>query len=775
MRLKMQRTTRLLLPQYTQRIPAPQPSTAAVPQPDLVMITTYPPRACGLATFASDLIEAIQTQYEQAFTVKICALDVPEAVYPAAVFHVLQPESSASYHTLLTKMGQLHQQEWVIVQHEFGLFRSHEFKLLNALNQMEKKVMVVLHTVLAHPDEATLLFMKRLGFLAHTLVVMTAHSQKLLVERYGFPASKIIVIPHGTHLVDHLPKAVLKKRMGWEKRTLLTTFGLLSSGKNIETTLEALPLVIQRFPEVLFLIVGKTHPGVVAQEGERYRHFLEERITALGLQHHTHFINEYVALPKLLDLLQMTDIYLFTSKNQEQAVSGTFAYALSCGCPIITTPIPHARELVQKGSGLLFDFEKPVQLARQLIALLAQPEWQEELRGNGLHQMEPTAWENTAMHYVNYLKQQSTTRMPITLRLPNITLKHVWAMTTGKGILQFARLNQPDTSSGYTLDDNARALIVTVQNYQITRNPALLTAMERYLQFMLFCLQPDGRFLNYVSYAHQFTAQNKSDNLEDSFGRAIWALGYCAAFAPADQVSLQQPIQELLQATRDPRLTLTSPRAMAFTLKGLYFVHESGNADYSTEIEILGDRLQGMYGQTATENWPWYEPYLTYGNSVLPEALLMAWKVTHRIDFKTTAVVSFSFLLSILFRDSYLRVISNNGWFHRGQAWDRLPPGGEQPIDAAYTVLALDTFQRLLQQPEYAQQMETAYRWFLGLNHRGEMLYNPKTGGCYDGLEADHVNLNQGAESTLSHLLARQALELHQRKYTKQLQNQIHT
>jgi hypothetical protein len=214
---------------------------------------------------------------------------------------------------------------------------------------------------------------------------------------------------------------------------------------------------------------------------------------------------------------------------------------------------------------------------------------------------------------------------------------------------------------------------------------------------------------------------------------------------------------------------------MAFTLKGLYFVHESGNADYSTEIEILGDRLQGMYGQTATENWPWYEPYLTYGNSVLPEALLMAWKVTHRIDFKTTAVLSFSFLLSILFRDSYLRVISNNGWFHRGQAWDRLPPGGEQPIDAAYTVLALDTFQRLLQQPEYAQQMETAYRWFLGLNHRGEMLYNPKTGGCYDGLEADHVNLNQGAESTLSHLLARQALELHQRKYTKQLQNQIHT
>lgn len=775
MRLKMQHPQRLLLPQYTQRIPARQPVPVFEVQPDLVMITTYPPRACGLATFASDLIEAMQTQYEQAFSVKICALDAPEAVYPASVFHVLQPESSASYHTLLTKMKQLHQQEWVVVQHEFGLYRTHEYKLLDALNQMEKKIMVVLHTVLSKPDEATLLFMKRLGFLAHTLVVMTNHSKKLLIKRYGMLDSKIIVIPHGTHLVDHLPKADLKKRMGWEQRTLLTTFGLLSSGKNIETTLQALPLVIERFPEVLFLIVGQTHPGVVAQEGERYRTFLEDRIAALGLQYHTHFINEYVALPKLLDLLQMTDIYLFTSKNQEQAVSGTFAYALSCGCPIITTPIPHAKELVQKGSGLLFDFEQPVQLARQLVALLAQPEWQEELRGNGLHQMEPTAWENTAMHYVNYLQQQSTTQMSLTLRLPYITLKHVWAMTTGKGILQFARLNQPDTSSGYTLDDNARALIVTVQNYQITRNPALRNAMERYLQFMLFCLQPDGRFLNYLSYTHEFTPQNNAVNLEDAFGRALWALGYCVAFAPTDQASLQQLMQDMLQATRNPRLTLTSPRAIAFTLKGLYFAHESGNADYSTEIEILGDRLQGMYGQTASDTWPWYESYLTYGNSVLPEALLMAWKVTHRKDFKTTAVHSFSFLVSILFRDTYLRVIPNNGWLHRGQAWSQLPLGGEQPIDAAYTVLALDTFYRLLQQPEYAKRMETAYRWFLGLNHRGELLYNPKTGGCYDGLEADHVNLNQGAESALSHLLARQALELHRNKYSHQLQNQIHT
>lgn len=775
MRLKMQHPQRLLLPQYTQRIPAQQPVPVFEVPPDLVMITTYPPRACGLATFASDLMEAMQTQYEQAFSVKICALDAPEAVYPACVFHVLQPESSASYHTLLTKMKQLHQQEWVVVQHEFGLYRAHEYKLLDALNQMEKKIMVVLHTVLSQPDEATLLFMKRLGFLAHTLVVMTNHSKKLLIERYGMLASKIIVIPHGTHLVDHLPKTDLKKRMGWEQRTLLTTFGLLSSGKNIETTLQALPLVIERFPEVLFLIVGQTHPGVVAQEGERYRTFLEDRIAALGLQYHTHFINEYVALPKLLDLLQMTDIYLFTSKNQEQAVSGTFAYALSCGCPIITTPIPHAKELVQKGCGLLFDFEQPVQLARQLVALLAQPEWQEELRGNGLHQMEPTAWENTAMHYVNYLQQQSTTQMSLTLRLPYITLKHVWAMTTGKGILQFARLNQPDTSSGYTLDDNARALIVTVQNYQITRNPALRNAMERYLQFMLFCLQPDGRFLNYLSYTHEFTPQNNAVNLEDAFGRTLWALGYCVAFAPTDQASLQQLMQDMLQATRNPCLTLTSPRAIAFTLKGLYFAHESGNADYSTEIEILGDRLQGMYGQTASDTWPWYESYLTYGNSVLPEALLMAWKVTHRKDFKTTAVHSFSFLISILFRDTYLRVIPNNGWLHRGQAWSQLPSGGEQPIDAAYTVLALDTFYRLLQQPEYAKRMETAYRWFLGLNHRGELLYNPKTGGCYDGLEADHVNLNQGAESTLSHLLARQALELHRNKYSHQLQNQIHT
>ena len=737
-------------------IPTP---VAPVATQSLVMITTYPPKECGLATFASDLVQAIQNQFSSSYTLHICALNPPINAPTEHLFHVLETEQPNAFQNLAKKIKKMDANEWVIIQHEFGLYRNNEAAFLEFLNTVEKKIMVVLHTVLPQPSSEIEGFMKILAFLSHTLVVMTHHSKAILIERYGIESSKIIVIPHGTHLIEHQSKTALKTAFKCENRIVLSTFGLLSSGKSIETTLRALPKVIARFPEVLFLIIGKTHPGVVQAEGERYRESLDDLIHTLKLENHTVQLNAFIPLPKLLDLLQLTDIYLFTSKNQDQAVSGTFAYAMSCGCPIVATPIPHAQEVVQNGSGILFDFEQSDQLADQLLHLLEHPELQMEMRLNGLHYMEPTAWENTAIRYINHLQNHSVQPTTLKYKWPKLNTKHVKKMTTDFGMLQFSKLNLPDTLSGYTLDDNARALVAFCQQYTLTAEPDLLIYIERYLKFIRFCLQPNGQFLNYVQFDQTFSSQNGTSNLEDCFGRALWAIGFLKASASALPSHFLIQAELMLEATQTQRSKLESPRAIAFTIKGLYYAHEANTLESSKEIEALANQLLERYYQSATKDWEWFESYLTYGNSILPEALLLAWRVTQRAEFKIVAISSLKFLLSQTFSNNQIKVISNKGWLHSGQSLETMNKGGEQPIDVAYTIMTLFTFYNELEKPDYAQKMMHAYHWFLGENNRNEIIYNPKTGGCYDGLEHDHINLNQGAESTLSHLLARQTME----------------
>ncbi|MFM2230944.1 MAG: hypothetical protein RL607_2202 [Bacteroidota bacterium] len=741
-----------------------QKSTIKSISPSLVMLSTFPPKECGLATFASDLVQAIQNQYSDSYVLYKCALNLPVDEFEDDFFHVLDTENPESFTSLAQKIKKLSSNEWIIVQHEFGLYRNHELELLELLNSVEKKIMVVLHTVLPQPPPEIEAFMHSIAFLTHTLVVMTANAKTILIERYAIDPAKIIVIPHGTHLVEHQPKLELKKQYDWANRTILSTFGLLSSGKSIETTLLALPQVIERFPDVLFLIVGKTHPGVIHAEGERYRASLEQLIQTLGLEHHTLQLNAYLDLPHLLEILQLTDVYIFTSKNQDQAVSGTFAYALSCGCPIVATPIPHAIEVVNNGCGILFDFEQPDQLAKQLIYVLERPELQLEMRLNGLHRIEPTAWQNTAIHYIKHLQNHSNQPPILHYKWPIMNSNHIKKMTTHFGMLQFAKLNVPDTNSGYTLDDNARALIAICQHYTLTSEADLLVYVERYLRFIVFCLQPDGKFLNYVDLDETFTSQNEETNLEDCFGRAIWAIGFLMASPSVFPTHFLSCVEGIFEDTLHQRKQLQSPRAIAFTIKGLYYAHQTNAVDNREEIEALGNQLLRHFNDTATTDWAWFEPYLTYGNSILPEALLLAWKVTQKLEFKTVAMKSMDFLMSQIFNDNKIRVISNKGWLHAGQDRMTMSEGGEQPIDVAYAVMALDTFFQITGNPNYFEKMKQAYHWFLGENNRNEIIYNPKTGGCYDGLEHDHVNLNQGAESTLSHLLARQALE----KYSNQ-------
>lgn len=606
---------------------------------------------------------------------------------------------------------------------------------------------------------------REMASIAASVIVMTRSSAEMLGKDYDVPAERISVIPHGTHLVPHSDKKLLKQKYNLTGRTILSTFGLLSSGKNIETTLQALPAIIKHFPETLFLVIGKTHPSVVKEEGEQYRNKLELLVQELGIEQHVQFINCFLPLPDLLEYLQLTDIYLFTSRDRNQAVSGTFSYAISCGCPVVSTPIPHAREVLEDGAGMIIDFEHPGQLSEAVNSLLDNAAMRNTISSRGLHKMASTAWENAAVAHAMLFSKTGAGAVQLHYSIPVLNLEHFKKLTTGFGMIQFSRINQPDLDSGYTLDDNARALIALCRHYELTNDQDDISYIYRYFLFIQHCLQPGGFFLNYVNEQEVFTIQNYQTNLADANGRAVWALGYLVSMGHLLPNDLWCSAKLTLNNALAQVKKIHATRAMAFIIKGLYYRNAAQPADQDVLlIRELANRLLQMYRHEADQGWQWYESYLTYANSILPEAMLCAWQATGDEIYKEVARNTFDFLLGLTFSENQMRVISNKNWFFRGAEPTSskngpVVTGGEQPIDVAYTVLALARFYEVFKDETYRQKMDIAFSWFLGNNHLHQIMYNPCTGGCYDGLEEHSVNLNQGAESTVSYLLARLTAE----------------
>jgi hypothetical protein len=549
----------------------------------------------------------------------------------------------------------------------------------------------------------------------------------------------------------------LKQKYGLKDRKVLTTFGLLSAGKGIETTLEALPAIVEKCPEVVFLIIGKTHPEVVKNDGEIYRESLEQKIVEFHLQDNVIFINQYLALPTLLEYLQLTDIYLFTTNDPNQAVSGTFAYAMSCACPIISTPIPHALEVLTDDAGMIFDFRDSVQLATNVVLMLNNEELRKSISTNALQKIVSTSWENSAIAHAMLVGKILNPANSIQYNLPPIKLDHMKLMTNETGIIQFSKINQPDIATGYTLDDNARALVATCMYYKLSKDEKCLYYIHKYLNFIKFCQKPDGDFLNYVDENLQFTDQNFECNLEDSNGRAIWALGYLISLVDELPTKIILDADRIIEKSLRIIGSIHSTRAMSFAIKGLYYYHGTIKSPENIQlIKIFANRLVAMYKHESGENWLWYESYLTYANSIIPEALLCAWLLSGEPNYRDIATTSFNYLLSRTFNENGIEVISNRKWLQKGEEAEQY---GEQPIDVAYTLMTLSKFYDALGDENYREKMETAFNWFLGQNRLKQIVYNPCTGGCYDGLEESNVNLNQGAESTVSYLMARLTIE----------------
>ncbi|WP_282712447.1 glycosyltransferase [Flavobacterium yafengii] len=730
----------------------------------MLLVSSYPPRECGIATFSNDIVNAVKIVFGDTLPVEVCALQNSEQhfEYNNEVSFILPVDSLEHYRMVAEKINERNDIGLVCIQHEFGLFRGeYGDYILSFILALNKPIVTVFHTVLPNPDEKRKKIVHAIADLSDRIIVLTKNSQTILTTNYSVEKTKTIVIPHGNHNVLWEQKNILKNTYGFSDKIVMATFGLISQNKGVETVLQALPEIVKKNPEVVFLVIGKTHPEIIRQDGEMYRNSLINIVQELHLENNVIFINEYLQLSQLLEYLTLSDIYLFSSKDPNQAVSGTFAYAMSCGCTVVSTPIPHAVEELVNGNGILLNsFESSEEFKNAIVYLIENKEERIAMGKNAFSLSHATNWENIAIQYRLLFDQLTNREEDLRFNFPPIKLDHIKKLTTDFGILQFSKFSQPDPESGYTLDDNARALINMILYNKAFPDKNTLKLANTYLNFIEGIQQNNGWFDNYKDFDHQLTKQNKEVNLEDANGRALWSLG--TVISHRDTL----PLEMICQAVKcwDKAIKriddIKSPRAIAYALKGLYLYHSIYKDEkIKTYIEKLADELLRHYNINSAENWCWYEDYMTYANNVLPEAMMYSYLVTKNPKYKKIAAITFDFLLSHYFMKGQLKVISNRGWFKKEN--ERIFYG-EQPIEVATTIIALDLFYEVTRNKKYKDQLKLAFIWFLGNNHLKQIMYNPENGASYDGLEDKHININQGAESTLCYFKARLIME----KYT---------
>ncbi|PIQ81492.1 MAG: hypothetical protein COV76_08695 [Candidatus Omnitrophica bacterium CG11_big_fil_rev_8_21_14_0_20_64_10] len=730
----------------------------------IIYLSSFPPRECGIATFTADLTGAMDDLFESVIKSRIAAVN-PDAVsryhYPKQVLFEIDPNSERDFLRTAESINGMEEVRLVNVQHEFGLFGGpYGSNLLSFLGALKKPSVVTFHTVLPSPNNDLRRAVRSIVEEASRVTVMTNLSRDILTREYGIDGEKVAVIPHGIHAAPYSPGAPSKAASGDSKKVNLLTFGFLSRGKGLEYVIEALPKVVKECPDLTYSILGVTHPNVLKQEGESYRNSLIQKVRDLGLSSCVSFYNEYASLDTLLRFLRAADIYISTSLDPNQAVSGTLSYALGSGRPVISTPFAQAMEIITPECGLLVNFRDPDSYAEALTALLKDPLRREQLGKNAYFRTRNMTWDNVALEYSRLFSKCSGDIAEVSKhkKIPRINLNHLFRLTDDFGIIQFSTLSLPNVSSGYTVDDNARALVVACSFYS-GKEKNLLKRIKIYLNFIEYVLGENGFFGNYVKSDRTADDElNENENLEDANGRTLWALAVAASNGHLPE-NLKDKALRLFRKRTEKYPMFESPRASAFYIKGLcLLLKQNGLTDDSgLQEEMIRhcDRLVSLYRGVSSQEWPWFENYLTYSNAVFPEALLLGHHQTGNSDYFEIGTQTLAFLIRQTFVGGIYAPIGQDGWHHKmgeRRYFD------QQPEDASAMACALATAYRITGKADYKKLMYEAFNWFLGDNSLEQVVYDRATGGCYDGVGEGHINLNQGAESTTSYLLARLAI-----------------
>jgi len=751
----------------------------------IAVIGNYLPRQCGIATFTTDLVASISEEAPDVSCFAIVMNDKPEGYsYPEKVrFEIFQ--NKLSDYSVASQFLNISQTEIVCVQHEYGIFGgpagSH---LLRLLGNLRMPVVTTLHTVLKDPEPEYQAVMCKLSDLSDKIVVMSDKAVDFLKDIYGVPENKIEFIHHGIPDTPFIDSCFNKDKFGVEGKNVLLTFGLLSPSKGIETVLEALPAVIQKYPDVVYIILGATHPNVLKLHGDEYRIMLQQLVRKLNIENHVIFQNQFVELKELCEFLGIADIYITPYLKEAQISSGTLAYALGTGKAVISTPYWYATEMLAKGRGRIVPFNNPNAMAEQIIELLNNDIDRHAMRKKAYMFSRNAVWKEVARKYLQVFNEvrQNRIRKPrprysyvenikaiTNFELPEIKLDHLKAITDDTGILQHAKYNIPNRSYGYCTDDNARALLVAAmgQKFLPTNGFGLDFLSGHYLGFLLYAYnEKKGRFRNFLSYSRQWLEEVGS---EDSHGRAIWCIGKAIDFLNySGHIALCTTLFKKALKTAE---YFHSPRAIAYCLLGInaYLHLFYGDSDVRRIQETLANRLFKQFKDYGTDDWPWIDNTLTYANAKLPNALLMSGIQMQRNDMTDMALNSLKWLLAIQNENNHFVPIGNNGWYKKGGHRARFD---QQPIETAAMVEACVEAFYLTRDHTWFENASMCFNWFLGLNDLNMSLYDPKNGGCRDGLMADGINQNEGAESSLSWLLS---LITMQKLYADEILNQSST
>ena len=753
---------------YNQPPPGRDPAVVGQNKSLIVCLSTFPPRKCGIATFATDLTNAIDKMFVPSVESKIVAMNLTEISllpYPNKVIFQISQPNEKDYVDAANKLNQLNKVGLVNIQHEFGIFGGeYGSHLLLFLKKIQKPVVTTFHTVLPAPDEKRRSIVQAIMKYSKGIVVMTHSSKEILKRDYGLNPNRIQVIPHGIHHVPYRTSEHAKSLLGISHKLVLSTFGLLNPGKGIEYIIDALPPVVVKFPNVRFLVAGVTHPAVLEQEGENYRNSLIKKVYKLGLSDYVLFYNTYFDQNYLSRFLEATDVYLSPSLDPNQSVSGTLSYALGSGLPVISTAFAQAKEDITDEVGILVDFKNSPAFADAIIKLLDNDQLRLQMGKSAYFRTRHMTWENVALSYLKFFSRFVPELTLEQKKLPPIKLTHLAKLTDNFGIIQFAKLTEPDLSSGYTLDDNARALIVATLHYKKFGTRSSLKLISIYLNFLYRVAKPDGYFDNYVNSNRAIVEQrNIQESSEDPSARGLYALALVSATKQIPKCFRKQA-HSLFEQSFRKNVAFSSPRAIAFFIKALNcLLSKWKEPKVLAVLSHYCEQLVTLYEKSHSPSWEWFEPYLTYSNAIMPEALLLGYKITGERRYLEVSEKTLSFLIKHTFKDSMYIPIGQSGWFPKEgnrQYFDQQPEDTTATVEALNLMFRVTNGSTVLSSPSkdrkhYKELANIAFNWFLGNNVLGQVVYDRTTGGCHDGVGEKFINLNQGAESTISYLLAR--------------------
>ncbi|NJL92745.1 MAG: glycosyltransferase [Anaerolineae bacterium] len=730
-------------------------------------IGNYLPRQCGIATFTTDLCEAIASEYPETTCIALPVNDIEAGYnYPARVRFELTETDIESYRRASDFLN-INNVGLVCLQHEYGIFGgpagSH---ILTLLRELSMPIVTTLHTILETPTPDQRRVLEEIAGLSDRVVVMSQRGKVFLEEVYGVLPEKIDFIPHGIPDVPFVDPSFHKDLFGAEGKLVLLSFGLLSASKGIEDVIAALPNIVAQHPNVMYLVLGATHPHVIRHEGETYRLSLQRLARDKGVESHVIFYNRFVSLEELNEFIGAADIYITPYHNVAQITSGTLAYTLGAGKAVISTPYWYAEEMLADDRGVLIPFHNPEALAEQVIDLLDNETKRHAMRKQAYLFGRAMIWSQVASRYMESFERARAERRSFVpsrlavkpldkrpLELPPLKLDHLYNMTDSTGILQHARYTIPNYHEGYSIDDNARALIVSIHLAELELADGQSLALATcYLAFIAYALNREtNRFRNFMDYQHRWLEESGS---EDSHGRTLWSLG--TVIGRSNTPALTNMASGLFEQALPIVRTFTSPRAWAFTLIGIheYLRRFEGDSLMRHIRDELAERLLALYQDNAADGWHWYEDRLTYCNAVLPRAMLISGQKMLNSAMTVVGLESLGWLADVQRAETeagYFIPIGSHGFYQRNGERARFD---QQPVEAQGMVATCLEAYRITGDQCWNKEARRAFEWFLGGNDLKLPVYDPSTGGCRDGLHPDRVNENQGAESTLAFLQA---------------------